>query len=136
MLQARTGIANPSHIRYGRRMNVPARYTELINAIRDATGLSDDMLHVHAGLLVMICVRVLSGKRLDTLVPLAAIGAFEAGNEILNRLYYGSWRWHDTGLDILNTMLWPTVLFIALRCVGRRRVDPVDPITAPEASAV
>ncbi|WP_176482879.1 MULTISPECIES: hypothetical protein [Sphingobium] len=117
-------------------MNVPARYTELINAIRDATGLSDDMLHVHAGLLVMICVRVLSGKRLDTPVPLAAVGVFEAGNEILNRLYYGSWRWHDTGLDILNTMLWPTVLFIALRCVGGRRVDPVDPITAPEASAV
>jgi hypothetical protein len=50
--------------------------------------------------------------------------AAEPGNEILDRLHYGSWRWADT--DVVNTLFWPTMLFIGLK-LRQPRVDPCAP---------
>ena len=44
--------------------------------------------------------------------------------EIMDRLTFGSWRWEDTSLDILNTLLWPTVICLGVRLrpmIGKRR---------------
>jgi len=38
-----------------------------------------------------------------------------AGLEARYRHADGSWRWLDTGLDLVNTLFWPTVLMIGLR---------------------
>ena len=45
--------------------------------------------------------------------------AAEAGNEIMDRIYFGSWRWSDTLGDVANTLFWPA--FICLLPCGYGR---------------
>ncbi len=92
-----------------------ARYHALINWIGDGTGLPDTILHIHAGMAVLLLARVITRRSLGTLVPLGVVVAAEAGNEIMDRLYFGSWRWDDTLSDIANTLFWPTVICLAVR---------------------
>ncbi|KQM76141.1 hypothetical protein ASE70_10090 [Sphingomonas sp. Leaf22] len=103
-------------------MDIPALYARLIQAIGDGTGMADSLLHVHAGMAVLLITRIVTGYRLSTPVPLAVVALAELGNEVLDRIFWGSWRWEDTSLDILNTMFWPTMLFIGLRL--RDRFEP------------
>lgn len=99
-------------------------YIEFIQWIGDGTGLPDTILHIHAGMAVLLLARLLTRKSLGSLVPLAFVVVAELGNEIIDRLHYGSWRWPDTSMDVLNTLLWPAVLSLAIRLrppVTRRR---------------
>lgn len=106
----------------GLRMDIPALYASMIRAIGDGTGMADSLLHVHAGMAVLLCARFLTGYRLSTPVPLAVVALAELGNELLDRLYWGSWRWPDTTLDVINTLFWPTMLFLGTRF--RDRMPP------------
>lgn len=90
-------------------------YVDVIQWIGDGTGLPDTILHIHAGMAVLLLARVVTGKSLGTFVPLGFVIAAALGNEIIDRLYYGSWRWPDTTLDIFNTLLWPVVISLAIR---------------------
>jgi hypothetical protein len=103
-------------------MDIPALYARMIQAIGDGTGMADSLLHVHAGMAVLLITRIVTGYRLSTPVPLAVVTLAELANEVLDRIYWGSWRWEDTSLDILNTMFWPTMLLIGLRL--RDRFEP------------
>jgi len=47
--------------------------------------------------------------------PLAVAVAAELANEVLDRLRTGSWRWRDTIGDVVNSVVWPTVLFALAR---------------------
>ena len=47
--------------------------------------------------------------------PLALVIAAELGNEVLDRLRVGSWRIADTLQDIVNSVLWPVILFTLAR---------------------
>ena len=47
--------------------------------------------------------------------PLAVAIAAELANETLDRLRTGSWRIADTTQDIVNSVLWPVVLFTLAR---------------------
>ena len=100
-------------------------YGAFIAWIGDGTGLPHAILHIHAGMAVLLLARVASGRSLGSLVPLAAVVAAEAFNEGMDRLIHGSWRWSDTSLDIVNTLLWPTMICLAVRlrplAAGRRR---------------
>jgi hypothetical protein len=104
-------------------MDLPSLYAQLIRAIGDGTGMADSLLHVHAGLAVLILARVVTRRSLATPLPLIIVCVAEAGNEVLDRLHYGSWRWADTGLDVLNTLFWPAILFVGLR-LRRARSNP------------
>jgi len=92
-----------------------ARYHALIEWIGDGTGLPDIILHIHAGMAVLLVARIVSGRSLGTLIPLGVVLLAEAFNEIMDRLHYGSWRWADTTTDIVNTLFWPTVICLAVR---------------------
>jgi hypothetical protein len=96
-------------------MDVPALYTALIRWIGDGTGLPDTILHIHAGMAVLLLARVITRRSLGTLVPLSVVAAAELANELLDRLHYGSWRWADTIPDVVNTLFWPTVICLAIR---------------------
>ncbi|VVT07179.1 conserved hypothetical protein [Sphingomonas sp. EC-HK361] len=96
-------------------MNLPDYYHSLIDWIGDGTGLPDTILHIHAGMAVLMLARIVTRRSLGTLVPLSVVIAAEAGNEILDRLHFGSWRWDDTLSDIGNTLFWPTVICIGIR---------------------
>lgn len=90
-------------------------YHAFIDWIGDGTGLSDTILHIHAGMVVLLIARVATGRSLGSLVPLAVVAAAEAFNELMDRIAFGSWRWADTSSDIVNTLLWPTVICLAVR---------------------
>jgi hypothetical protein len=99
-------------------------YHRFVEWIGDGTGLPDTILHIHAGMLVLMIARVVSGRSLGSFVPLAVVVAAEACNEIMDRLAFGSWRWSDTMLDVVNTLFWPTVICLGVRLrplAARRR---------------
>ncbi|HEX8485607.1 hypothetical protein [Sphingomonas sp.] len=92
-----------------------AHYHAFINWIGDGTGLPDTILHIHSGMVVLMLARVVTGRSLGSFVPLAIVVVAEAFNEIMDRLLFGSWRWPDTLLDVVNTLFWPTIICLAVR---------------------
>lgn len=96
-------------------MDIPALYASLIQQIGDGTGMVDSLLHVHAGMAVLLLARVVTRRSLSTPIPLAVVALAEFANELLDRMHYGSWRWTDKLGDVANTLFWPTVLFVGLR---------------------
>lgn len=102
-------------------MNPADLYARLVMWIGDGTGAPDTVLHIHAGMAVLLFVRMLSGRSLATPWPLLAVYLAELGNEIMDYFAHGRIM-PDTLSDVLNTVFWPTVLFIGLR-VRRARLD-------------
>lgn len=103
--------------------DLPGLWAVFIHWVGDGTGLPDTVLHIHAGLAVLLLARLVTGRSLGTLVPLSIVAAAEAGNEILDRLHYGSWRWPDTISDVVHTLFWPTVICLAVRLRPMARRD-------------
>ena len=95
-------------------MNIPALYHSVILWIGDGTGLPDAILHIHAGLIILMLVRLVSGRSLGTLIPLLVVVLAELGNETLDYLNYGM-RWADTLSDIGNTIFWPLIISLSVR---------------------
>ncbi|WP_347271145.1 hypothetical protein [Rhizorhabdus histidinilytica] len=85
-------------------------YAELVERIAAATGFPDQLLHVHAGLLILVLARLFTRRSFASPVPLAVVAAAELINEILDRLHHGRWM-PDTASDVINTLFWPLVIF-------------------------
>lgn len=96
-------------------MNPALLYQQFINWIGNGTGLPDTVLHIHAGLAVLMVARIVTRRSLGSFVPLAVVALAEGANEVMDRIIYDSWRWPDTLSDIAHTMFWPTVICLAVR---------------------
>ena len=96
-------------------MNVVAWYETMTLAIGDETGASDSLLHVHAGMAILLIARIVTGRSLATPIPFLVVAVAAVANEILDRINHGYWRPADSALDLLNTMFWPFVLMVGLR---------------------
>lgn len=83
----------------------------------------DTIAHVHGGMAALMLARLITRRSLATPVPLVFVVVLQLLNECIDRYNHGSWRWPDTIGDTLNTLFWPTVLFVGLRL--RRQRDPV-----------
>jgi len=94
---------------------IPKIYHQWIDWIGDGTGLPDTILHIHAGMALLMIARLITPRSFGTFIPWTVVAAGEAFNEVMDRLNYGSWRWDDTLLDIANTMFWPTVICLGVR---------------------
>jgi hypothetical protein len=116
-------------------MNFPALYHAFIDWIGDGTGMADSLLHVHAGMAVLMFARLVTRRSLATTTPFLVVCAAEAFNEIMDRLHFGSWRWLDTTTDIVNTLFWPFVLMIGLR-LREARIIPAAKKPSEEPAAV
>ena len=103
--------------------DIPFYYFRLVHSIIDLSGATDSTLHIHAGLVIWLLATLATRKSLSSPVPLAIVLAAEVCNEIFDRLNYGSWRWDDTLLDLLNTMFWPLVLVTILHLVQRPSIS-------------
>lgn len=55
------------------------------------------------------------GERRGSWIPVIAVLSLELMNEMMDLLYYGSWRLDDTGLDVVSTMFWPIGLVMVSR---------------------
>jgi hypothetical protein len=95
-------------------MDIPGLYHSFILWIGDGTGLPDAILHLHAGLAVLLLTRAITGRSLATFIPFWAVVLAEGANETLDYLQYGI-RWADTLADIGNTVFWPFVISLAVR---------------------
>ncbi|MGI8704624.1 MAG: hypothetical protein ACR2JJ_02305 [Sphingomicrobium sp.] len=102
-------------------MTIFGLYETITRAISDETGASDSLLHVHAGMAVLLLARVVTGKSLATPIPFLVVCVAAVANEVIDRINHGIWRPLDTGLDLLNTLFWPFVLMVGLRI--RRSLD-------------
>ena len=94
---------------------IPELYHRFIDWIGDGTGMSDTLLHVHAGMLILMIARIVTRRSLGTFIPWSVVAVAEAGNEIMDRLHFHSWRWPDTISDVVNTLFWPTVICLGIR---------------------
>jgi len=89
-------------------------YVRFVDWIAKETGFEDQLLHVHAGLLVLLLARIVTRRPLSSPIPLACVAAAELINEIFDRLHKGRWM-PDTTSDVINTLLWPVLIFALLR---------------------
>lgn len=96
-------------------MDIPASYHAFIEWLMAVTRLPDTVLHIHAGMGILVIGRLFSRRSLGTLVPLYAVVIAELGNEVMDRLYFGQWRWPDTLSDVANTLFWPAIICLAVR---------------------
>lgn len=94
---------------------LPNLYHRFIDWVGDGTDLTDTVLHIHAGLAVLMLARVVTRRSLGSFVPLSFVAGAEAANEIMDRLHFGAWRWADTLSDVAHTLFWPVVICLAVR---------------------
>lgn len=94
---------------------VATRYEDGKVAFTNWAGISDPELHVHLGLCVYGAVMILGRVSARSPWPLLATILVEALNEYLGMRFTGSWNWPDTRFDILYTLFWPILMFIAAR---------------------
>lgn len=90
-------------------MDIITSYYELIETVKVVTGMSNPVLHVHAGMAIYLLSQFLLGTRRASWMALSIVLEIELFNEVMNYLYHGSWRWADTSQDILLTMFWPSM---------------------------
>lgn len=94
-----------------------AAYHSLIETIIAASGMSDKLLHVHFGLGIYVLTQLFLRTRRASALALGVLLVAELFNEMMDRLYSGSWNWSDTSTDFIATMFWPAILVL----VGRYR---------------
>ena len=104
-------------------MNLVVFYQQFADGLGEETGASDALIHVHAGMLVLLLARVVTGKSLGTPVPLAIVALAGLANEVLDYLYQGKVILPDAIWDMTNTLFWPIILMIGIKIRGR----PVEP---------
>lgn len=102
-------------------INISQEYHKLILWISEKTGLADNLLHIHSGLMIFLAARLITCRPYHSFTPFLCVVLAEASNEILDYLAYG-WRPTDTYLDISNTLFWPLMISLIdrLRPVSKR----------------
>jgi hypothetical protein len=87
--------------------------------ILSITGLSRDALHIHTGLIAMFIAALILRRSPGHLEPwllaalVCALGdSIDMYDDIALR---GYWRWTASLHDFLNTLFWPTMIFLLAR---------------------
>src|SRR3546814_19367589 len=84
------------------QIDIPQEYNRLILWISENTGLADNLLHIHSGLIILLVARLITCRPYRSFIPFLCVVLAEAGNELLDYLAYG-WRPTDTYLDIARS---------------------------------
>ncbi|HLV08539.1 MAG TPA: hypothetical protein VKY80_12765 [Croceibacterium sp.] len=94
---------------------IVATYADTKAAFIDWTGATEDLLHMHAGLAIFVLSAWLLKKKMRSPVPLSLVAFFAVLNEVFDWSFGGSPGTLEPVVDILNTVFWPTVLFLLAR---------------------
>jgi len=89
-------------------MDPAASYHAATDAIVALAGGSDKLVHLNVGMALYLGAQFLLRTRRASVRALQILFVLEIANEVMDRLYFGEWRWADTFGDIVMTMLWPT----------------------------
>ena len=90
-------------------------YSEAKSALVSATGSSENLLHVHAGLAVYVLAVLVLRWGLRSPLPLAMVAALSVGNELLDWLSARPQSPIEPLTDIVFTLFWPGVIFSLAR---------------------
>lgn len=101
-------------------MTLPDTYAAIKESMAAATGATEELLHVHFGLLIFVTVAVLLRRRMHSNWPVGLVWAFALANEAVD-FFAAGYDPFLSGLDVINTVVWPTILYLVAR---RRRVSP------------
>jgi hypothetical protein len=101
-------------------MEPVSAYHALAEQIVALAGGSDKMVHVHVGLAIYYSTQLLFRRRRASWASLQVVLALEIANEVMDRLFWGSWRWSDTLGDFAYTLFWPTIIFVVGKYRRRR----------------
>jgi len=97
----------------------PSTVQDIKWAIVELTGLSKDALHVYVGLGVLFAVAAVSRRRLRSIIPLLVVLAVAFAGELLDLrddlAGTGRWRWRSSLYDVMNTLFWPTIIWLLAR---------------------
>lgn len=104
--------------------SVLAQYSAIKSGLSTSLGVTEDLLHLHAGLLIFFFSALVLQRRLRSRLPIGLVWFFALGNEVVDVMAAGSGEMRlEPIVDILNTVFWPTMLFI----LARRRQHEADP---------
>lgn len=81
----------------------------------ELTGASQELLHVHAGLLIFVAAALALRKRVGSPVPLVLVAVFGLANEIADHLTGRPQPAFEPIADFANTVFWPAILFLVAR---------------------
>ncbi|PWG02327.1 hypothetical protein [Sphingosinicella humi] len=96
-------------------MEIIARYAALKNWLGDYTGASEGLLHVHFGLIIFVVTALLLKRRMRSPWPLVAVAFFGIANEVVDYIGPEPWPLWGSIADVLNTLVWPFMLFLMAR---------------------
>ena len=99
-------------------------YNALKTQLSEFLGITKDALHIHIGLAIFLGAALVFRRSLASWIPWLALLAFELSNEAMDVFYLDEggigFDLGDSPKDIVNTMFWPTVVFIVARWLKRR----------------
>lgn len=77
------------------------------------------LLHVHAGMAIYLAIALVMPRKLASVWPLLAASAATLAVEGLDLAALHNpdrfWIIYDTAIDILNSLLWPSLIFLFAR---------------------
>lgn len=104
-------------------MDLVSDYIALTGGIVRMAG-SDKLVHTYAGLGIYVLVQLALRTRRASPIAFQIVVAAQLANEVMDRVYWGSWRWPDTIGDTFATLFWPGMLcLLATYRRARWRVD-------------
>jgi hypothetical protein len=92
-----------------------SRYSAFKRSLSALTGAQEDLLHVHAGLLIFVLASLVLRRKMRSPLPLSVVAFFAVANEVLDRIVGPPIRPMEPWVDIANTIFWPAVLFVLAR---------------------
>lgn len=95
-------------------------YSAAKQALGETLGATEDLLHLHAGLIIFFAAALFLRHRMRSRVPIALVYLFAFGNEAIDAYSpVGGATVTGSVVDILNTIFWPTLLFLLARRRGK-----------------
>lgn len=95
--------------------NLIGRYVETKRELGEQLGASEALLHVHVGLIIFVLTALVLRRRMASILPLTIVIALAVLNEIVDLMGPSPAPLWRSGIDILNTIAWPLVLFLLAR---------------------
>lgn len=99
----------------GLLVDLGTRYAALKNGLAKVTGAQEDLLHVHAGLLIFVVAALILRRKMRSPGPLIVVVVFAAANELLDWFAGEPALPLERYVDFANTVFWPAILFVLAR---------------------